>query len=581
MKKMLALGFVALSAWGMFAQDSPPRVQTWKQRTAFLHRLANDNKAGELRAKLLEWKDEVEAAPCEGKVSWKLLALNYNLPGIDRGELLRDLKKLKTCVTSKQRNAVHTALGAEYYELGVYDSAFYSFSDAFALSVDQKDTNHMVISLSNMAALYSEMDWKVEALATALRAYSLAQSSSKLSAQTTLFLENNVASLQMDMGFYDRAATVFDSFKMDEKLLSEGYIHVLRSVNYARLKIHEAEGSERKIRSILEQLDSNPAAFMMASSFAVADSLCPPSILDYIHAQYVVRQDEFVADTATFVAFGIPALGGISMKRRIDESLRFKASELRSWVEKLNLGGARLGYKLAIAQMFEIPDYWEDYWREAEMVMQRDRQYARLQNKVLSDFNDQVQLETSAIEELEGKRTLVQILILVAGGLLGIALGLLFWVNGRYRIALKKHRYLMAQNDLMAKGMVSQFTYLDELKELVRKSGRSIRKEALEGLIDRMDLAQPQDHFELPDSAVREFGLTATEARVLMQLAHGYRNAEIAQMLNLSKSYIHNLRSKLKHKLPLNPDEELEDFAVALRKSFEPTSLPESGRFSR
>ena len=52
-------------------------------------------------------------------------------------------------------------------------------------------------------------------------------------------------------------------------------------------------------------------------------------------------------------------------------------------------------------------------------------------------------------------------------------------------------------------------------------------------------------------------------------------------MLNISKSYIHNVRSKLRQKLPLQPEEELEDFAMALRKSFEPTSLPESGRFSR
>jgi len=546
-----------------------------------LHKLAKAQKVEELKQKLSAWRTEFERAPCEAKVSWILLALDFNVQGVDRSELVRELKQLRSCAVSNQLNTLLTVVGADYYDRGVYDSAFYSFSGAFAESVDRRDTNHMVLSLSNLAALYSEMDWKVEALASALRAYSLAQTSPSISSHTTLFLVNNVASLQMDMGYFDRAAVVLEDFDLDEEKLSEGYIHVLRSVNYARLRIHEAKGSERKIRKILDQLDSSPSAFMMASSFAVADSLCPASVLDYIHGQYVVRQDEFVRDTATFVAFGVPALGGISLERRIDESLRQRASSLRDWVAQLNLGGDRLGYKLAIAQMFEIPDYWEDYWRETERVERRDQEYARLQNKILSDFNEQVQLETSAIEELENKRFLVQMLILVAGGLLGIAIGLLYWINGRYKVALRNHKFLVAENERMSKGMVMQFTYIDELKELIHKSGKSIRREVLKDLLDRLDEAKPQGQFDLPESVLKEFDLTVTEAKVLMQLAYGYRNAEIVQMLNISKSYIHNVRSKLRQKLPLNPDEELEDFAVALRKSYEPTSLPESARFSR
>lgn len=580
-KKLLTLVILFFSTLAIRAQNPPDSHYHWKERVATLHKLAKAQKVEELKQKLSAWRTEFEHAPCEAKVSWILLSLDFNVRGVDRSDLVRQLKQLRSCTASDQRYSLHTVVGADYYERGVYDSTFYSFSASFAESVDRSDTNQMVLALSNLAALYSEMDWKVEALASALRAYSLAQSSNSISAQTNLFLENNVASLQMDMGYFDRAASVLEDFELDEDELSEGYIHVLRGVNYARLKIHEARGSERKMRKILEQLDSSPAAFMMASSFAVADSLCPASVLDYIHDQYLVRQDELVRDTAIFVAFGVPALGGISLERRIDESLRQRASSLRDWVAQLNIGGDRLGYKLAIAQMFEIPDYWEDYWRETERVKRRDQGYARLQNKLLSDFNEQVQLETSAIEELESKRLLVQMLILVAGGLLGIAIGLLYWINGRYKVALRNHKFLVAENERMTRGMVTQFTYMDELKELTRKSGKSIRSEALKDLLDRMEESQPHGKFDLPESVLKEFDLTATEAKVLMQLAYGYRNAEIVQMLNISKSYIHNVRSKLRQKLPLNPDEELEDFAVALRKSYEPTSLPESARFSR
>ncbi|MGA0818522.1 MAG: helix-turn-helix transcriptional regulator, partial [Schleiferiaceae bacterium] len=90
----------------------------------------------------------------------------------------------------------------------------------------------------------------------------------------------------------------------------------------------------------------------------------------------------------------------------------------------------------------------------------------------------------------------------------------------------------------------------------------------------------PSSAFELPPQFVKDHDLTPTEAKVLLQLAFGYRNSEIAQMLNISKSYIHNLRSKLRTKLPLKPDEELEDYAAALRKTYEPTTKPADSRTS-
>ncbi len=109
------------------------------------------------------------------------MAYHYELPGSNQKSLIASLKALRNCAAPKDQYSLLTTLGANFYELGAYDSAFYLFTDAFALASIQADTNQMVMSLSNLAALYSEMDWKVEALSTALRAYTLAYNAREIS----------------------------------------------------------------------------------------------------------------------------------------------------------------------------------------------------------------------------------------------------------------------------------------------------------------------------------------------------------------------------------------------------------------
>jgi len=116
-----------------------------------------------------------------------------------------------------------------------------------------------------------------------------------------------------------------------------------------------------------------------------------------------------------------------------------------------------------------------------------------------------------------------------------------------------------------------QANYYEELNDLIRRAGKSLKKDLVEDILFRLNRDRPTQQIELSEAALKEFDLTPTEAKVLIQLAYGYRNAEIAQMLNISKSYIHNVRSKLRQKLPLEADQEIEDFAVAMRRSYEPT----------
>jgi DNA-binding CsgD family transcriptional regulator len=123
----------------------------------------------------------------------------------------------------------------------------------------------------------------------------------------------------------------------------------------------------------------------------------------------------------------------------------------------------------------------------------------------------------------------------------------------------------------MSKDLMVQANYYEELNDLIRRAGKSLKKDLVEDILFRLNRDRPTQQIELSEAALKEFDLTPTEAKVLIQLAYGYRNAEIAQMLNISKSYIHNVRSKLRQKLPLEADQEIEDFAVAMRRSYEPT----------
>ena len=152
------------------------------------------------------------------------------------------------------------------------------------------------------------------------------------------------------------------------------------------------------------------------------------------------------------------------------------------------------------------------------------------------------------------------------------AIALLVWVNLRYKNSLKDYTRLVAENQRLAKDQLVQQTYVEELKLLVRKSGKTLKTDMLEELLVRLERDRPNTGMELPSAFIKQYDLTPTEAKVLVQLAFGYRNAEIAQMLNISKSYIHNVRSKLRQKLPLEDHEELEDFASSLRRAYTPTT---------
>lgn len=525
--------------------------------------------------------DDLANAPCIAKAKWHEYAIIYSPPGAERDSLVRVLRSYFSCLDTTDRFYAGTTLGSYYYAQGQFDSSFYAFNEAFKSARINSDTNATTLSLSNLAALYSEMDWKSEALAMALSAYTLSQQSSKISDVTRLFLNNNVAGLELDLGYYDRAKRVLSDYELSELKSGAEEIHVLRAVNFARVQLYEAKGDEVKIARILGALEVNTTAWIMATSFAVADSLVGIEVYNFVHDAYLRKLTEVDKDSSAFVAFGLPALGVIAMNRRVDEQLRLRATMFRSYAERMPLGANRLSYKLAVAQMFKLSDYWEDYWMELEAIKRRDIKYATLQSEVLNEFNNQVGIENSILRELSATKLLVRSLVGVASVLLASALALLFWVNARYKQSLKAHRVLVAENERLAKDHLVQLTYFDEVKALVRKAGKTIKVEVLDDLLARMERDRPSALIEIPDSALKPFDLTPTEAKVLIQLAYGYRNAEIAQMLNISKSYIHNVRSKLRQKLPLQPNEEIEEFAASLRKSYEPTKLQGSERTSR
>lgn len=164
--------------------------------------------------------------------------------------------------------------------------------------------------------------------------------------------------------------------------------------------------------------------------------------------------------------------------------------------------------------------------------------------------------------------------------LLSFSAFLLVWVNLKRRKIQAGYLKLLAKNELLTNSLFTKKKIIEELKTVVKQSVKGVKIEVIEAILVQSGLDDVDHHFEIPDSVIKVYNLTATEARVLTQLAYGFRNSDIAQSLKISKSYVHNLRSKLRQKLPLEPNQELEDFAVALRKDYEPTTPQASSRTS-
>ena len=190
----MALANLSLSG---LAKEAPESTALWEGRDQQLRKLAQNGELAALMLQLKSWRSSYEEASCTDQIVWLKYAVSYS-EGAERQEFLAELGQRKGCVLTKDAYYINTVLGADHYQKGRFDSAFYSFSTAFESARSLSDTNNMVLGLSNLAALYSELDWKVEALSTALRAYSISRSSNKISDRTKLFLNNNVAGLQLD-----------------------------------------------------------------------------------------------------------------------------------------------------------------------------------------------------------------------------------------------------------------------------------------------------------------------------------------------------------------------------------------------
>lgn len=523
---------------------------------------AQGDGAGALR-ELGKMRDQVDPGRDCGRYGmWLELSLNNEQDMRRKDSLLAEMEAVQSCLSREQLFFARSSRGGWYYAQGLLDSAFYSFSSGFELAQEGGDTNRMVVSMSNIAALYSELGWKSQALATALQAYSIAMGSKKVNDGTQKYLNNNVAALMLDLGYLDRASKILDDFTDGVLTESSSEIEVLRAVNVARLEIKRANGKAAQVQRALKVLEQNTSAWLMAAFFAVEEGT--KEVRRAVLQDFVRMHSDLVPDTATYVEFGVAALGAISLDVPVDERVKLHVSLLRDVAKELPLGWSRTNFKLGVAQLFRNPDFWLDYWRDAHDLDLRDIQYAALKSEVLNDFSNQIQLEERIVEELRQSKKVVQILIILAGFILVASLILLFYVNGRYKRARLEYRSLMVENNRLSKEHLVQGTFWDEVRNLIQKSKTSVQVDALVDLLARRDQSQAPKIYDLDPEQVREFDLSPTELKVLTHLGYGYRNPEIAQILNISKAYVHNVRSKLRQKLPLAQDEELEDFAARL-----------------
>jgi len=536
---------------------------------------------GDQRELAIQFKKlDIENASCEQKVSLDLLDFHYNLTSSSKVDLLRKLKSGTSCVGDSDFFALHTTIGSYYYERALYDSAYFEFYKVVEWTQGHGDTNQLVLALSNLAALYSEMNWKEEALSVALKAYSIASGSESIGELTMLYLENNVSSLQMDLGYFDQVEDFLSDYSSAYERMGDGDIYLLRAVNAARFKIWKANGRVGNVLSALKEVASSPRAFVMTAFFASGDTAAPLPVLEFMYNEFRVHQSVFAKDTSTFISFGLPTIGNLAARLKIDESLRQQVLAYDSYVGRLPLSSDRLGYRLAKALVFKYSDYWEEYLREQQAIDQRDIVYARIQNRILDEFNQQIQSDRKTWNRIQRQRRVGLTLILLSALVLITALLVFIRVRLKFFRALREFKILKLDNDRLIKAKVSQLSYIEELNSVLSSSERGQWQEKLGTVITKMKSGLTSSAFEIPESVFKKYDLTPTESKVLIQLAYGYSNSEIAQLLKISKSYIHNLRSKLRAKLPLKPDEELEDFAAALRKSYEPTTKPADSRTS-
>jgi DNA-binding CsgD family transcriptional regulator len=237
---------------------------------------------------------------------------------------------------------------------------------------------------------------------------------------------------------------------------------------------------------------------------------------------------------------------------------------LEPYVEVLRHMFARRDFYEVMANTFQSPEYWQKYRRAVNQTDSASQVYAIVFSDLLRTFNEDLAAE-SAVARKGNKLVTTGTALVVLSGILLVVLASGFWYVSRIRkSALIQLRNAQASEEYREELKLKYELIVSEMASLLGAKGNSIPKSEIQKVVSQHVNQTTLDRDQMRQWMV-EFDLTRTEAEVLARIVLGQTNAELVSDLDLSKSYIHNVRSKLRHKLPLLEGEDLELFAQRLK----------------
>ena len=466
------------------------------------------------------------------------------------------------CLSHKQQFFFAGYSGQKFYEAGRVDSALYYANMASDIAFAASDTSRFVVSLSNLAVLFTEIRWYPEALSSVIWAYDLSRASSDTSSQFFAYVVNNLVSAHLDMGHVEHAAQLTPRYASlvgkygNSELREFWYLNTFRvqclsdpKKAFERWLVESPQKSD-SLRSKMVHFLSAVAGKLPVSDRAkleieLADLMLKGNLSPRIKLNYVV-----------------PALSTLST---IPIGIRKELLELELLLDSKNVFVKRDFYEV-MAQALQSNEYWDKFRESVHDVDSASNLYAVVYSDILRSINMEALQEHQAATYGQSLIAFGKVLLVVV---VLCAVGLVF---GIFRVLKLRTKALDSLNELkrsqeqLRETEVRHDIMVEQLKELANRRGYSVRKGSLAEILEMHSGSEVREREQLR-SWMETYGLTRTEAEVLARIALGWDNIDLVADLNLAKSYVHNIRGQIRRKLEIPKNLTIEEFVQEMLRS--------------
>lgn len=465
------------------------------------------------------------------------------------------------CMAPVQQFFYATYKGQLMYDRLVFDSALYYTKSASDIAFAAGDTSRFCIALSNLSAIFTEIRWYPEALSASIWARDLFHSSGDTNSTFYAYSTNNLFASYLDLGHIEQASDLVEGYRHSIMKYGNEELRQLFQVNMFRLYCET--DPERALdmweRKLPELTLEHEAMFnyYLASTIGAQNERVSSKLLGRIVR--LLSSDRL--DHLDKLDYLIPSLAYFDV---LPNSAKQPLMNLEPHVEGLRHMFARRDYYEVMANAFQSPEYWQKYRRAVNQTDSASQVYAIVFSDLLRTFNEDLAAE-SAVARKGSKLVTAGTALVVLSGILLVVLAGGFWYVSRIRkSALIQLRNVQASEEYREELKLKYELIVSEMASLLSAKGSSVPKSEIQKVVNQHVNQTTLDRDQMRRWMV-EFELTRTEAEVLARIVLGQTNAELVSDLDLSKSYIHNVRSKLRHKLPLLEGEDLELFAQRLK----------------